>query len=178
VTAPLFGVVGWKNSGKTTLMVKLIAAFAARGLNVAAIKHAHHAFDVDHEGRDSFRFREAGAKTVAVCSPKRFAVMTELNGGPEPSLDNLAGRIEGASMILAEGFKRDRHPKLEVRRREAQHTPLAPGDPSILAIAADYKIDDSALPAFGLDDVEDIADFILSKVAPAPRESPTYETRE
>lgn len=163
MTALFFGIVGWKNSGKTTLMVKLIEAFAGRGLNVAAIKHAHHAFDVDHEGRDSFRYRAAGASTVAVSSPKRFAIMSELGGRPEPSLEELLKYIGPADLILVEGFKREKHKKLEVRRREAlNQTPLAPGDPTILAIAADFEVPSGKLPVFGIDNVETIADFILS----------------
>ena len=166
MTALLFGIVGWKNSGKTTLMVKLVAAFTARGLRVAAVKHAHHAFDIDHAGRDSYRYRAAGARTVAVSSPKRFAIMTELHDEPEPALHELIRHIEGVDIILIEGFKRDNHPKLEVRRKAAlNQTPIAPGDPSILAVAADFDIEHSALPFFGLDDVEAIAEFVLSCAA-------------
>ena len=162
MTAPLFGVVGWKNSGKTTLMVKLIAAFTARGLNVSAVKHAHHAFDIDHEGRDSYRYRAAGAQSVAISSRARFAIMTELRERPEPTLEELAEAIEGADLILVEGFKSEKHPKLEVRRLDARDsTPLAPGDPSIVAIASDCEVERTQLPIFGLDDVEAIADFIL-----------------
>lgn len=162
MTMPLFGVVGWKNSGKTTLMIKLIEAFTARGMTISAVKHAHHAFDVDHEGRNSFRYRAAGAHTVAISSRARFAIMTELRERREPTLEELASAIEGADLILVEGFKNERHPKLEVRRLDAlNRTPLAPGDPSIVAIASDYDIDRSHLPVFGLDDVEAIAGFIL-----------------
>jgi molybdopterin-guanine dinucleotide biosynthesis protein B len=163
VTTPLFGVVGWKNSGKTTLMVKLIAALTAGGLNVSAIKHAHHAFDIDHQGRDSFRYRAAGAQTVAISSRARFAIMTELRERREPTLDELAAATEGADLILVEGFKSERHPKLEVRCLDAlNQTPLAPVDPSVVAIAADFDIERSRLPVFGRDDVEAIADFILN----------------
>ncbi len=162
MTAPLFGVAGWKNSGKTTLMVKLIAAFTAGGLNVSAVKHAHHAFDIDHEGRDSFRYRAAGAHTVAISSRARFAIMSELRERREPTLEELAAAIKGADLILVEGFKSEKHPKLEVRRFDAPNrTPLAPGDRSIVAIASDFDVDRSNLPTFGLDDVMAIADFIL-----------------
>ena len=164
MTAPLFGVVGWKNSGKTTLMVKLVTLFTARGLTISAVKHAHHGFDVDHEGRDSFRYRAAGAQTVAVSSRARFAIMTELRGQAEPSLDELTASIKGADLILVEGFKGERHHKLEVRRLDAlNQTPLAEADPSIVAIAANFPIHRSPLPVFGLDDVEPIADFILDR---------------
>jgi len=162
MTTPLFGIVGWKNSGKTTLMVKLIAAFTERGLNVSAVKHAHHAFDIDYEGRDSFRYRAAGAQTVAISSRARFAIMTELRDRPEPTLEELAAAIEGADLILVEGFKSEKHPKLEVRRLDARdRIPLAPVDPSIVAIASDFEIERSHLPIFMLDDAEAIADFII-----------------
>jgi molybdopterin-guanine dinucleotide biosynthesis protein B len=165
VTIPLFGIAGWKNSGKTTLMVRLIGNFASRGLQVAAVKHAHHAFDVDHEGRDSFRYKEAGASTVAVSSAKRFAIMTELQGRPEPALSELVRHIEHADIILVEGFKTGAHRKIEVRRREAASgMPLAPNDPAILAIAADFELEDAILPVFALDDIEGIASFILERI--------------
>ena len=170
MTPPLFGVVGWKNSGKTTLVAKLIANFAARGLEVAAVKHAHHGFDVDQEGRDSFQYRAAGARTVAVSSAKRFAVMTELDGRPEPSLSELVRHIGNADIVLVEGFKRESHQKLEVRRREAlQTTPLAPQDPSIVAIAADFEVEEAALPVFSLDSIDAIAEFVLARVSPQER---------
>jgi molybdopterin-guanine dinucleotide biosynthesis adapter protein len=167
VTPPLFGVVGWKNSGKTTLMAKLIANFAARGLEVGAVKHAHNGFDIDQEGRDSFRYRQAGAGTVAISSAKRFAIMRELRGAPEPRLSELVRHMPGVDLILIEGFRRESHPKLEVRRRAAlQRTPLAPEDPSILAIAADFEVEGGSLPVFHLDGTEAIAEFILATVLP------------
>src|SRR5579883_2088049 len=166
MTAPLFGIVGWKNSGKTTLLAKLVTLFAARGLKVAAVKHAHHGFDVDQEGRDSYRYRAAGAQTVAVSSAKRFAIMTELKDRPEPKLDELLQYIDGVDLILVEGFKSERHPKLEVRRREASnHASLAAQDPTIIALAADFAVREERLPTFALDDVEAIGDFILNRVA-------------
>jgi molybdopterin-guanine dinucleotide biosynthesis protein B len=165
VTIPLFGIAGWKNSGKTTLMVRLIENFTGRGLRVAAVKHAHHAFDIDHEGRDSFRYKAAGATTVAVSSAKRYAIMTELKGRPEPTLGGLVRHIENTDIILVEGFKASTHPKIEVRRREAANgPPLAPNDPAILAIAADFELEDAALPVFALDDIDAIAGFILGRI--------------
>jgi len=162
---PIFGVVGWKNSGKTTLTAKLIANFAARGLEVAAIKHAHHGFDIDQKGRDSYRFREAGARTVALSSSRRVAIMTELRGKQEPTLEELAARVRPADLILVEGFKRENHPKLEVRRKESPNqSPLAPDDPSILAIAANFPIDKGDLPVFDLNSVDEIAGFILDRI--------------
>jgi molybdopterin-guanine dinucleotide biosynthesis adapter protein len=166
VTPPLFGIVGWKNSGKTTLMAKIIENFVGRSLQVAAVKHAHHTFDVDQEGRDSHRYRAAGASTVAVSSAKRFAIMTELRNRPEPTLDELVRHIEIADIILVEGFKAANHPKLEVRRREASRPPLAPNDPTILAVAADFKLEEATLPCFALDDIDAIAAFILGVIQP------------
>lgn len=161
MTLPIFGVAGWKNSGKTTLMTKLIAEFSRRGLHVAAIKHAHHAFDIDHEGRDSYRFREAGAGTVIVSSPVRWAVMSELRGAPELALPDLLAHANGADLILIEGYKTHGHPKIEVRRGKAvRNTPLAPDDPSIVAIAADFAVEAGGLPVFDLDDIAAITDFI------------------
>jgi molybdopterin-guanine dinucleotide biosynthesis protein B len=172
LTSPIFGVVGWKNSGKTTLLTRIIENFASRGLSVAAVKHAHHAFDIDHEGRDSFRYRAVGASTVAVSSAKRFAIITELRDRPEPSLGELIRHIECADIILVEGFKSEKHPKLEVRRRQAlSQTALAPQDPAILAVAADYVIAESHLPVFELDDIETIAAFILDRVTASLRRS-------
>lgn len=169
MTIPLFGIVGWKNSGKTTLVTSLIENFSARGLKVAAVKHAHHAFDIDHEGRDSYRYREAGAVTVAVSSGKRFAIMTELRDKPEASLSDLIRHIEGADMILVEGFKSENHPKMEVRRLQSlNQTALAPQDPSIVAVAANFDIHESGLPVFDLNDVQGIATFILDRVTYHP----------
>jgi molybdopterin-guanine dinucleotide biosynthesis protein B len=162
MSPPLFGVVGWKNSGKTTLVARLIEELARRGLKVAAVKHAHHEFDVDQPGRDSHRFREAGAREVAVVSARRVAIMHELRGEDEPGLDEIAARLKGSDLILVEGFKRGGHPKIEARRTGAvQSDPLAGSVPNVVAIAADYPTDTGGLPVFGLDDTTSIADFIV-----------------
>ena len=161
MTPPVFGVVGWKNSGKTTLMSRLIEEFAARGLKVAAVKHAHHAFDVDQPGRDSYKFREAGAREVAVISAKRVAIMHELRDETEPSLDDILPRLHGSDLILVEGFKAHDHPKIEARRHEAvQGDPLAGAVPGVVAVASDHATETDELPLFPLDDVAAIADFI------------------
>jgi molybdopterin-guanine dinucleotide biosynthesis protein B len=171
VTPPLFGVVGWKNSGKTTLIEKLIANFSARGLNVAAAKHAHHAFDINPNAEDAFLYCDAGAQTVVISSAKRFAVLTKVAGRPEPTLAELVRHLDRADIILVEGFKDEPHPKLEVRRRGASHKrPLAPEDPSILAIAADFEVEEAGVPVFPLDDIETIAEYILARVNPPRRE--------
>lgn len=171
MTPPLFGVVGWKNSGKTTLIEKLIANFSTRGLNVAAAKHAH-AFDINPNAEDAFQYCDAGAQTVVISSAKRFAVLTKVAGRPEPTLAELVRHLEGADIILVEGFKDEPHPKLEVRRRGASHKrPLAPEDPSILAIAADFEVEEAGVPVFPFDDIETIAEYILARVNPPRREN-------
>jgi len=162
---PVFGVTGWKNSGKTTLVVRLVAEFVGRGRRVATVKHAHHAFDIDTPGTDSFRHREAGASEVLIVSQARFALMHELRGEAEPAFEEALRRLSPADLVLVEGYKREGHPKIEVRRREAaSREPLAPADPSILAVAADYEAETHGLPLFGLDDVKGIADFIAAHV--------------
>ncbi len=169
---PHFGVVGWKNSGKTTLVCRLIAEFTAMGYKVAAVKHAHHAFDIDHAGRDSFQFREAGAREVAVASANRWALMTELRGEPEPPLDEILSRLTGSDLVIVEGFKASPHPKIETRRLEAmQHDALASQLPNVTAIAANFPTPES-LPYFDLGDVKGIAGFIARYVALKPKTLP------
>ena len=113
---PVFGVVGWKNSGKTTLMVGLIGELARRGFAVSVVKHAHASFEIDHEGRDSFRMREAGACQVALSSPRRFALMREVRDAPEMSLADILGYAGPCDLVLVEGYKRENFPKIEIRR--------------------------------------------------------------
>ncbi len=162
MTPPLFGVVGWKNSGKTTLVSNLISELTRRGYKVAAVKHAHHAFDVDQPGRDSYKFREAGAREVAVISDKRVAIMHELRDEPEPALEDVIKRLEGSQLILVEGFKRHDHPKIEARRREAvQQDAMAEEFPGIVAIASDHPVESGELPVYALDDIAGMADFII-----------------
>jgi molybdopterin-guanine dinucleotide biosynthesis adapter protein len=162
MTPPLFGIVGWKNSGKTTLTSRLIAELTRRGYKVAAVKHAHHGFDVDQPGRDSYTFREAGAREVAVVSGKRVAVMHELRDEPEPPLEDVLKRLGGSDLILIEGFKRHHHPKIETRRREAvQQDALGEEFPGIIAIASDHEVETGEVPVFALDDVAAIAGFII-----------------
>lgn len=162
MSPPVFGVVGWKNSGKTTLMHRLIAELAARGYSVSAMKHAHMSFDIDHAGRDSHMFREAGAHTVALASPRRWALMHELRGAPEPTFAELLAHIGPCDLVLAEGWKRADFPKIEARSaRSLTRAPLSKDDPSIVAVAADTETDAGGLPLFALDDVPAIADFIV-----------------
>lgn len=166
----VFGISGWKNSGKTGLTVRLVEEFCRRGLKVSTIKHAHHDFDIDRPGADSFRHREAGAGEVAIVAGARFAIMHELRGEPEPSLPDILARLAPCDLVLVEGYKREAIPKIEARRIEARsREPLAQNDPHIVAIAADHDLDPdgntTALPVFNLDDTTAIADFIAATLA-------------
>jgi molybdopterin-guanine dinucleotide biosynthesis adapter protein len=163
-TTPAFGISGWKNSGKTGLTVRLVEELTARGYRVSTIKHAHHEFDIDKPGADSFRHREAGAGEVAIVSGARFAIMHELRGANEPTLAEILSRMGPCDLVLVEGYKREAIPKIELRRLESKsRDPLAPNDPHIVAIAADHPIEAGELPVFDLDDTAAIADFIVSK---------------
>jgi molybdopterin-guanine dinucleotide biosynthesis protein B len=155
----VFGVTGWKNAGKTTLVERLVAEFVRRGWRIATIKHAHHNADIDQPGTDSFRHRAAGATEVALVGGHRYAIMREQE---EPTLAEILARLAPADLILIEGYKRERHPKIEVRSGEgdASAPPMAPNDPSIVAIAADQPTADQRLPWFRRDDIAGIADFI------------------
>lgn len=161
----LYGVTGWKNAGKTGLMVRLVAEFRARGLTVSTLKHAHHSFDVDHEGKDSRRHREAGAHQVLLSSGRRWALMTELDDTPEPPLEDLLARLSPVDLVLVEGWKRDGHPKIEAWRAETGRPLIAPGDPTIRAVAAKGDPGIADRPVLDLDDTGAIADFIATEVA-------------
>jgi molybdopterin-guanine dinucleotide biosynthesis adapter protein len=164
MTQAVFGISGWKNSGKTGLTVRLVTELTARGYRVSTIKHAHHDFDIDKPGADSFRHREAGAEEVTIVSGTRFAIMHELRGAAEPTLAEILARISPCDLVLVEGYKREAIPKIELRRLESKsREPLAPNDPHIVAIAADHEVEDAALPVFNLDDTTAIADFIIEK---------------
>lgn len=161
----IFGIAGWKNSGKTGLAVRLVETLVSRGYRVSTIKHAHHDFDIDKVGADSYRHRQAGAHEVTIVSGTRFAIMHELRGAPEPSFDDILARIAPCDLVLIEGYKREPIPKIEARRLlAANRTPLAPLDTHIVAIAADHPVEDSALPVFDLDDTDAIADFVIRTV--------------
>jgi molybdopterin-guanine dinucleotide biosynthesis protein B len=157
----IFGIAGWKNSGKTGLMVRLVSEMTRRGYVVSTVKHAHHDFDIDKVGADSYRHREAGAHEVTIVSSTRFAIMHELRGAPEPNFEEVLSRLAPCDLVLIEGYKREPIPKVEARRKESvNREPLAPTDPHIIAIAADHAVTDSDLPVFDLDDTQAIADFI------------------
>jgi molybdopterin-guanine dinucleotide biosynthesis adapter protein len=157
----IFGLAGWSGSGKTTLMTALIPEFVARGITVSTIKHAHHAFDVDQPGKDSWRHRQAGASEVMVVSERRWALMHELRGDPEPGLDELAARITPVDLLLVEGFKHHPHPKLEIYRAALGKPPLHPDDPYVVAVACDEELPGLVLPCLPLADAAAIAEFIL-----------------
>ncbi|MGV1752643.1 molybdopterin-guanine dinucleotide biosynthesis protein B [Agrobacterium sp. CG674] len=161
MTRKVFGISGWKNSGKTGLAVRIVTELTARGYRVSTIKHAHHDFDIEKVGADSWRHRQAGAHEVTIVSGTRFAIMHELRGGPEPSFEEILSRIAPCDLVLIEGYKYEPIPKIEARRRDAAKTePLAPNDLNIIAIAADHAVPDTPLPVFDLDDTATIADFI------------------
>ena len=161
----LIGFAGWSGSGKTTLLARLIPALVARGLRVSSIKHAHHDFDVDQPGKDSHTHRMAGATEVLVTSARRWALMHELRGDPEPSLDMLLTRLSPVDLVLIEGFKRDAYAKIEVHRPSVGKPLLQPGDPNIIAVASDAPLD-LPVPVLPLDDIEAVAAFVVAQARP------------
>jgi len=159
----IFGLAGWSGSGKTTLLAALIPELVGRGVTVSTLKHAHHEFDIDQPGKDSWVHRQAGASEVMVASSRRFALMHELRDAPEPSLGELVSRMAPVDLLLIEGFKREPHPKLEVHRPSVGKPFLYPDDPHIVAIASDAVLT-APLPVLPLADAAAIADFILMRM--------------
>src|SRR5262245_61302550 len=159
----VFGFAGWSGSGKTTLIERLIPLIVARGLKVSLIKHAHHAFDIDQPGKDSYRHRHAGCTEVLVSSSRRWALMHELRGAAEPGFADLVAHISPCDLLLVEGFKREKLPKLEVYRASVGEPLIHPHDADIVAVASDARLD-TRLPQFDLNDAPVIADFILRHV--------------
>lgn len=159
----LYGVVGWKNAGKTGLMERLVTEITGRGFSVSTVKHAHHTFDVDHPGKDSYRHRVAGAQEVLLASRNRIALMQELRAEAEPDLPQLLTRLSPVDLVLIEGYKRDRHPKIEAFRAETGSPLIATDDPTVRAVASDVPLSVDR-PVFDLDDTSAIADFILAEV--------------
>jgi molybdopterin-guanine dinucleotide biosynthesis protein B len=156
----IFGFAGWSGSGKTTLIEKLIPRFVKGGLRVSLVKHAHHQFDVDQPGKDSYRHRHAGATEVLVTSSRRWVLMHELRGGPEPSFEDQLKHLSPCDLVIVEGFKFQPIPKIEVYRECVDSPPLHPNDPDIIAVATDAKIE-TTLPVLDLNDDAAIAHFIL-----------------
>lgn len=159
----ILGLAGWSGAGKTTLIVKLVPELVGRGLKVSTIKHAHHAFDVDKPGKDSYRHREAGATEVLVASAHRWALMHELREEEEPSAADLMRHMTPVDLLLIEGFKREPHDKLEIFRRELGKPLLSADDPSFVAILSDGPVPEIALPVIDLNDIGTIADFIIDR---------------
>lgn len=157
----VIGVAGFKNAGKTTLVERLVRELTGRGFRIATVKHAHHSFDIDHEGRDSFRHRQAGASEVAVISGQRWAIIHELRGEAEPSFTAILAKLDPCDLVIVEGYKYGTHEKIEVRNLGLDHPRLAGEDPSIVAIAANGEIADAPVPVFDRDHVEALADFII-----------------
>ena len=159
----IFGIAGYSGSGKTTLIEKLIPLFTGDGLRVSLIKHAHHSFDIDHPGKDSYRHRHAGCSEVLVTSKLRWALMHELRGEREPTLDEMIELIAPCDLLLIEGYKREPLNKLEVYRSTLGEPLMFRQDPRIIAIAGDQRVD-TELPQFSIDDVPAIAAFIRKHV--------------
>ena len=159
----VYGIVGWKNAGKTGLMERLVTEITARKLRVSTVKHAHHSFDVDQPGKDSYRHRVAGATEVLLASGNRFALMHELRDRSEPTLAELMDRLAPVDLVLVEGYKRDPHPKIEAFRSETGNPLIAADDPTIRAVAADVSVQIDR-PVFDLNATREIADFILAEV--------------
>lgn len=160
----IFGLTGWSGSGKTSLMVRLIPALTGRGLRVSTVKHAHKGFDIDHPGKDSHNHRMAGATEVLVSSPCRWALMHELRDGePELTLDQLIGKVSPVDLLLIEGFKRDRHEKIEVWRADVDKPLIAPEDPTIVAVASDGTVPGCPVPVLDLNDAEAVAAFVVER---------------
>jgi len=162
----VLGLAGWSGAGKTTLLSKLIPVLIDRGLTVSIVKHAHHDFDVDQPGKDSYRLRAAGASEVMVSSARRWALMHELRDAAEPDLATLLRRLSPCDLVIVEGFKHGRHPKLEVFRTANGRAPLHPEDARIVAIASDAPFPDAGAPVVSLDDIEAVADLVLARASP------------
>ena len=156
----VIGVAGFKNAGKTTLVEKLVSELTRRGHRVSTVKHAHHSFDIDHEGRDSFRHRKAGAREVAVVSRHRWAIIHESGEENEPTLEEILAKLAPCDLVIVEGYKRDTHDKIEVRNLELSHPDLAGDDPTVVAIAANGAIAAAPVPVFDRDDVTALAGFV------------------
>jgi molybdopterin-guanine dinucleotide biosynthesis protein B len=162
----IIGLAGWSGSGKTTLITKAIPCLIARGVRVSTLKHAHHGFDLDQPGKDSFVHRAAGATEVVISSAKRFAILHELRGEQEWNLPALLVKFSPVDLVLVEGFKRDAFPKLEIYRKENGKPLLHPEDPHIVAVASDRPLPEAKVPVIDLNDIESIVDLLLQRAIP------------
>ena len=164
----IIGLAGWSGSGKTTLITKVLPRLIARGHRVSTVKHAHHGFDMDQPGKDSFMHRAAGATEVAISSARRFAILHELRDEAEWDLPDLLAKLSPVDLVLVEGFKRDAFPKLEIHRAANGKPLLHPDDPHIVAVASDAPVPDSKVPVIDLNDIDAIADILLKRAVPLP----------
>lgn len=158
----VFGLAGWSGSGKTTLIARLLPALLQRGVTVSTLKHAHHDFDIDQPGKDSYRHREGGAVEVMIASDQRWALMRELRGAAEPPLEDLLRHLSPVDLVIVEGFKRSTLPKLEIHRPSVGKPLMARDDKNIVAVASDVSLAGLAVPCLALDDADAIADFIIA----------------
>lgn len=165
----IIGLAGWSGSGKTTLLSKVIPRIVARGKRVSTLKHAHHGFDLDQPGKDSHAHRTAGASEVLISSAKRWALMHELRDEPEPHLRELLTRLSPVDLVMVEGYKRERIPKLEIYRAEIGKPLLHLEDDWIVAIASDAALPDASVPVVDLNDIDKIADILLAEAIPVER---------
>jgi molybdopterin-guanine dinucleotide biosynthesis protein B len=162
----IIGLAGWSGSGKTTLIKKLIPCLIGRGTSVSTLKHAHHGFDLDQPGKDSFFHRAAGATEVIISSSKRWAILHELREEPEWDLRDLVAKMSPVDLVLVEGFKRDDFPKLEIHRIANGKPLIHPDDPYIIAIASDATLPQAKVPVVDLNDIKAIADLLLEHAIP------------
>lgn len=172
----VIGIAGWSGAGKTTLVARMIPRLAARGLTVSTVKHAHHRFDVDQPGKDSHTHRLAGATEVLVSAASRWALVHELRGAAEPSLGALLAKLAPVDLVIVEGFKRERHPKLEVYRAAIGKPPLHRDDPHFFAVAADEPLPEAPVPVIAIDDIDRIIDAVLAHAAPIAAFAAKLET--
>lgn len=159
----VIGVVGWKNNGKTTLVVRLVEHLTRQGLAVSTVKHAHHSIDLDRPGKDSWRHREAGAREVVLATSRRWILMHELREAAEPSLPELLAKLASVDLVVVEGFKGTSLPKIEVHRSERGTDLIARTDSDVVAIAADIDLPDLSVPVIHLDDIEALAAVVLAQ---------------
>src|ERR1700744_5367473 len=162
----IIGLAGWSGSGKTTLVTGVIPVLVKRGLRVATIKHAHHEFDIDQPGKDSWLHRQAGAREVAIVSSRRWAIVHELSGEPEPPLVEVVAKLSPVDLVIVEGFKRHAHPKLEVYRAAVGKPLLHPDDDCIVAVATDAPLKEAQVPVLMLDDFDSVASMFEAEALP------------
>jgi molybdopterin-guanine dinucleotide biosynthesis adapter protein len=181
-TMRVIGLAGWSGAGKTTLIVKLIPALKARGFSVSTLKHAHHAFDIDKPGKDSYQHREAGATEVLVTSANRWALMHELRGAPEPSLHDLLAHLAQVDLVIVEGFKAEAHAKLEVHRLANGKPFLFPEDAHIKAVVSDFADPAATLPPHlphaHLDDIDAVVELVVKIAAPVGAREPVSKSQD